>query len=981
MALTVLLTCTVFGQPQTRQYHFIVPVIDQFDATAGIPMQLPLFLENHDTNTVQLTIAFVNNGGGTFAVDSLDRIKTIAPGQYDVAMLNFFATSVGTYTAMLTATDGMVTDTLQLTATVTAGPGPFVIIPPFQEIYSDLGRTSVIPVSIRNLSTSAITVTLTLHGDSEFSYSGTTTKTIPAMDGETVLLEFFSDVPGRFTTSIYVSDGSYTDSAMIAVVAYDEPYTWVIPLIDNIETMAGIEAILPVMVRNSGATPVTLTMALTGAPEFTLDPASTQVTLQPGMGEDIILHFLSNTIGTYNILLTVTDGVTTDSLPLSATVLPGPGNFAMFKDALYLRAEVNQTVTEDLLLESYASTNQTLNITISGSPEITYTGPSSLTLLAMQSRLLPIEFSPTSEGTFAALLTVSDGIETDSAVIIGYADRGHNGGPLFTLDYDGFGGFMAFETPLNTSLTKDITIRNISGQTLPITLNFFGDSSFTVSHRSVTIDSGASATVSATFDNSFGGYGGATLTFDGGLQVEQLYLSGMTPPFNEYDGVLVTNMLDFGMVDSAQQFCLDVMIENTTMSNVTVTGAMLSGFSSAYVLQAPSFPLVVPPSAQAWLTVCFQPTSSNRVENEVLTISFDNPSSTPLQQTAIVNLTGRSTTGMRYDDSCGVIGWYVNTIAAPIGGQSDATIELFNITGAPLTLDNAVWEDGNSQGIYSIVTPLPITIQPMNPAAPNSGKADFTIRYAPTAQSSTVGVEDIATLRLESSVSGQKVIFWMTLVGIPMTPSSPGSTIVLFPKDNRVPAIDLGETAVGTTQAIRFENNLQAEVTVKGFGLASDERFEITNALDFPRTLQPGETVDLMIRTKSVPSGRITDVLTMQGSHEHLNSRFDLISGTKVTDVEALPGAVEAFTATLAPNPATDRVKVSLSEPLVNGQIQVLDMLGRVLLEHRGSLQSWTWDGLVNGVPAQPGVYQVLISGVTDTGRQVSLMKKAMLVR
>ena len=74
-------------------------------------------------------------------------------------------------------------------------------------------------------------------------------------------------------------------------------------------------------------------------------------------------------------------------------------------------------------------------------------------------------------------------------------------------------------------------------------------------------------------------------------------------------------------------------------------------------------------------------------------------------------------------DSCGIVGWYVNTIAAPIDGESDATIELFNITNQPLTLDNAAWEDGNTLGIYSLQTALPITIQPHNPAVPSSGKA------------------------------------------------------------------------------------------------------------------------------------------------------------------------------------------------------------------------------------------------------------------
>jgi hypothetical protein len=436
------------------------------------------------------------------------------------------------------------------------------------------------------------------------------------------------------------------------------------------------------------------------------------------------------------------------------------------------------------------------------------------------------------------------------------------------------------------------------------------------------------------------------------------------------------------MVDTSTQLCLDMMLENTTQNPVIITNATLSGFSPAFTIQTQNFPITIPANTTAAITVCFRPTLLNQVENEVLTVAFNNPASTPNAQTATVNLTGRAAKGIRFPgDSCGIVGWYVNTISAPIDGQSAATIELFNITNDPITLDNAVWEDGNNLGIYSLLTQLPITIQPHNPAVSNSGKADFTVRYSPTAGSSTVGVEDIATVRLESAPNTQPVTMWLTLVGIPVNPAPHTSTVTLFPKDKRIPSIEMGSVLENDTAPLQFVNNLQVPVTVNGFNIASQERFEIMNNMDFPKTVEPGETISLMLRSRGIPAARSTDILTMQSSHEHLNSRFDLISGTSVTGIGDPPAAPLQFAATLSPNPSAGRVQIALNTPLADARIQVLDMLGRVVAEQRGSLQNWTWDGRIDGIAAQPGAYHIRINGVTFQGRHVSTMQKAVLVR
>ncbi len=979
-ALLLFLTCTVVGQAQPR-YHYIVPVMDQFGATAGVPIEIPVFLENHGTATVTLSLTLSENTSGYFSLDSLSQVFTLYPGEFAVAIVHFLSPSSGTFTTLLSVTDGTLNDTLLLTANVDAGPGPFVLLPPFQEVQAGLGQATQVPVTIQNLANTSLTVQISIAGDSEFSYTGAAGITIPAMGRETVMIDFLTSVEGRYSTTMTVTDGNYTETASIGVVAFDRPYTWILPFTDHVETQAGVEMKFPVMVQNIGNTAVSLQIALTGASAFTLDPAGQQITLQPGMGADIPVSVLSNTPGTYTAVLTVTDGSITDTLIITATILPGPGGFALMPERYDLRVQENHTATADFAVQSFSSSVLALDVLLVGDSHFSYSGPSPISIAPNNLEQLPIDFSAAAAGAYTAMLIVSDGTESDTALIVATVENGHTGRSLFTLRYDGMNGFMVFEAPLHAQLTKVVTIDNISSATLTLNVDVWSDSTFSIATNTLTIPSGASATLPVTFNNLHG-TGEGMLIIDGGLQVEHIFLAGMELPYTDYNGLLVMNSLDFGMVDTATQVCLDVMLENTTSQNVTISSLALSGFSNAFTVMPPSLPIVISANSTAAIPVCFQPTIPNQVESEVLNVTFTNPASTPPTQTAMVNLTGRSTTGIRFPgDSCGIVGWYVNTIAAPIDGESDATIELFNITNQPLTLDNAAWEDGNTLGIYSLQTALPITIQPHNPAVPSSGKADITIRYAPTSQSSTVGVEDVATLRLESTATTPGAKMWLTLVGIPIRLAPSGSTIVLFPKNGRVSSIEMGNATLETRTELMFKNNLQVPVTVFGFTLGSEDRFSIDNSEDFPRTLAPDETLTLRLRSNTVPANRSLDVLTMQSSHEHLNNRFDLISGSGVTGIDDPPFTPAGIVATLSPNPSADRLHVSLNAPLENAHIEVLDMLGRTVAEYRGRVQNWTWDGQSNGIRAQAGAYRIRITGVTNTGEPVSMMKNAVLVR
>ncbi len=874
----VLMLCGILQSHAqgTNPYHYILPVMKNVETDAGMPMQLPIFVENSGSSSVTLSVSV--NGDPEFSVDSLSQSMQLNPGKLDVALVHFMSTTPGSYSTLLTVSDGTLSDTITLTATVNPPPGPFVLLPPFHDIMTDVGNSTQIPVTIQNITAAAYSVTVSLTGDAAFSYLGNQTVNLAANGSETVYVDFLSNTEGQFSAALEVTDGNYTTSTPISVIAMNRPYKWIVPFQDEFTAMAGMQMPIPVFVQNTASNPVTLNVALNGDPEFSLDPSSQQVTVTHG--EDLQISFLSNTAGTYTTLLTVTDGTDTDSLTLKVHVQSGTG------------------------------------------------------------------------------------------------------GSLFTTQFDGMDVFFPFEAAPGASVTKDLTITNISSSQISLQLDLFSDSSFSISTNSVTIDTGSSKVVQVTFDNKYGGFGDGMLVIDGGSQVEHIFLAGFTRPWTDYDGLLVMNNLDFGMVDTSMQVCMDVMLENTTQSSIAISNIQLSGFSGDFSLPNNSG-FTIAAGDTASIPVCFKPSVVNQVLNEVLTFTFDNPASSPNVQTASVNLTGRASTGILppWIDSCSIIGVYVNTISAPIDGSSDVDIELFNVSSQPITIDKAVWEDGNNAGIYTLLTQLPLTIQPHNPSVPSSGKTTITVRYAPTSQSSTVGVEDIATLRFESSSSSVPATYFLTLIGTPISPAPSSSTIVMFPKDGRIPQIELVKADVNSTQALSFKNNLEVPVTVSSLELASDERYEIAETASLPRTVAPGETIAVTLRTRSTAHTRATDDLIMHGSHEHLNSRYQILSGSSVTGVDDVPRTPEAFSLAVAPNPAAGPVSITLSSPLRQGRVQVMDMLGRVVAEFNPETRTLQWDGTIaSGRRAEPGTYYIRAAGTDANGQRIAATSKLVLL-
>ncbi len=974
--LLLLLSVTSFGQVRDSKYHFIYPLLDSLEIEAGRPVDFPLFLVNPGTQTVNLTVTLT--GDAEFTLDSSRTQFLLPEGGMDVAMIQFLSLQTGLKSARVFVTDGSLIDTLDLHVTVLSGPGPFVLLPPFQDLRTVVGSTMSITVGVQNLTATAMNLTAMLDADPGFTMAGNGTVSVPASGRGTVDLTFNAIGEGFYQAWLQVSDGSYADSTSIFVYVYDQQYKYVFP-IPEIQAIAGMQTPIPVYLQNLTASTVSLTLSVSGN-GFSLNPMHSNISLASGQSMDVDLSFLSTVVGKHTGLLLVNDGTEIDSLEIVVDNIPGPGNFEVIGMPDLIKATKGENYIGGFGIGSYSGQTQQLSVSISADPEFTFRVAPTLSLDPFAFETYDFAFMSLKTGVYYADITVSDGVETDVLRITAYVDSMDTGGPDFTISGLDGPGMMFFETSLGTSLTRPLYITNISTAQLDVTVHPDLDQ-FGVEKRSLTIPVGGMDSLMVTFTN-VNGVGSGQILLETPQQAEFIYVMGYTPPFDELGGVRITNMLDFGMVDTNTTQCLSVDIENNSRETVTINSAVLSGFSQSFTVANFFAPIVLRPNETASIEVCYHPSMINMVENEVLTLTIDHPGMNPRTVTAIVNLSGRSQWGVKDIDSS-IIGWYMNTIAAPLDGQVDAVMTLYNVTDQPITIENAEWAEGNEQGIYTLLTDLPFTIQPYSSNTPNRGSKEITIRYAPKTSTSSIGVSDLATLRLRGNPATHHDYF-LTLIGIPVTPASPSSGIALFPKDNRVPIVDLGTATGNTEKTLTFFNNLDVPVSIASVSLASTERFDFANPTEAntPHTLQPGETMAVTLRTQSDILQRTTDQLVMHGSHSHLNSRYDLISGSPVTGVDTPADAPNSFALSVSPNPSSGPLTLTFPSELRDGYLAIHDALGRKVFEQRDVRSGMRWNGIgLDGRTLIPGMYYLTVSGVSTEGRAVSAMQKLMIVK
>ncbi|MFA6232707.1 MAG: hypothetical protein WC824_00795 [Bacteroidota bacterium] len=954
-------------------YYYLTHVVEQFEATAGEPTSAYFSVQNNGTSPLTLDVSLPLNPYGHFSIDTLNSTANIQPGQMRNFFVFFHSPLVGSSSALLMVTDGTLTDTLTITATVGPGQGIFAFHPARITRSTYLNTPVRIPVSVQNLTNADLTVQTVFYANPAFTFSGTDSITLAPYGSQTLLIDFISSEEGRFDGRMTVRNGNFSLEAIFFVYVDTRKYAWVVePIYPDEVEIIGQPGRFPISVENRGTTAVNLQVSLTGSNIFSLDPADQSFTLAPGNGRDLNLGILGTVLGSYSTLITVTDGVKTDSINLTARIIESPGGFAIYSSSNIDQKE-NLPGTMNVTAINWSSSSIDLSLSITGDSHFAYNGANPITLASNAEQDIVIDFAAAPPGGYYAKVYATDGIDVDSVQLVAVVQDEPD---FFDLPNASL-RTLEFETERDSTTTKQVMIENVSGDTLDVLIDLVNnDGGFTVAQNHLFLNADETASFDVSYTNDTSRNLLARLYLTARTQTEQIFLSGHAPYFNIVDGFRVVKSLSLRAADTSDQECGDVSIENQGTGNIMVISAVLSGFCSNFTMTDLRFPIILTEHERIRPTICYNPTIPGAKDYEILTITFDNPASNPRVQTLNVYLYGYSDIPHpRY------IGGGMAALTARIDEQAETTMAIQNSTSTDITFDILEWKHGDASGIFSLVTPLPLTVTALNPAVPGSGTADITLRYAPTAQSSTVGIEDIAVYDLKSGSVNPPWIARIHLFGTPLPHSAPASQLLLFPRDMRTQQIDLGDVPLNEIRSLQFVNNLQVTVTISGFDLGGS-RFDIANKGDFPLNLAPMESVTLELRCIAATDTRIRQDLTARGSHETLGSGYALFSGTGTLGTDDPDPVPQDIKLSISPNPSGGTVTMQLSAPLLHASVTIVDMLGRIVAQaDMAGLETWTWSGMHGAVLVPPGNYSVFIRGFDYAGHSVKLTKNMVVIR
>lgn len=959
-------------------YHFLTRVVDNFEATAGEPIGVSFGVENKGSSLLSLDVSLPLNPAAYFSIDTVNSTKDIPAGQTRGFFVHFKSPRTGSFSALLMVTDGTLTDTLTITATVLPGQGDFSVHPLTTTRSTFVNTPVQIPISVQNLTDTDLTLQTIFYAHPSFTFSGTDSITLPPYGSHVFLLDFLSSADGEFQGRLTVQNGNFSLETIFSVFVTTRKYAWVVdPIYPNEVAIVGEADRFPFSVDNTGPTAVNLQVALNGSSVFSMDPADQAFTLDPGSGRDLHIGILSTSLGTFSTLITVTDGVKTDSINLTARIIEGPGRFSIF--ASFVEANENQPATISVRTSNETGGSIDLLLTLSGDSHYSYNGVNPVTLGPNARQDVAIDFAAAPPGVYFAMLHATDGVETDSIrLTVQVADE-----PDFFKLSDPSQGpatleSLTFEAHKDSTVTKQILIENVSGDTLSLIVDIDDyDGDFAVSQTHLLLNANETASLDVSYTNRGKGSGGGNLYITGRTQQQKILLTGWLINYNDVNGFRVVKSMKFYAADTSDQDCEDLDLRNKSSENIMVISAVLSGFCSNFTMKNLPYPIILRGKYDyARLNICYNPTVPGAKDSEILTVTFDNPASNPRVQTLNVNLYGES----RAPSSNYLPGNFV-AMTARIDDQEQTTFAVKNWSATDITFETIQWKTGNEHGEFSLVTALPLTLTGLNPAIPGSGTVNVTVQYAPTAQSSTVGTEDFAVFQLKSGPVNPPWISQVQLYGTPLPHSAPESQLLLFPKDRRTQEIDLGNVPLDATRSLQFMNNLQVAVTISGFDFAGS-RFDIVNEGDFPVTIEPMESVTLELRCVDATSTPGRELGSARGSHETLGSDFAVLSGTGTLGINDPAPAPRAVTLSLSPNPSRGNVTMQLSAPLQHASIVIVDMLGRMVADVAiPRMQTWSWNGVHDGAAVPPGLYSVFIRGVDSDGRPVQLTNNVLIVR
>jgi hypothetical protein len=677
---------------------------------------------------------------------------------------------------------------------------------------------------------------------------------------------------------------------------------------------------------------------------FTITGQPTHSILLPGVTDSIIVRFSPTAQTSYSGTLTLTaTGFTIPSVSLSGTgvaptiAVTTPTNIGGVRVGAQTQGTlvIRNTGTDSLHLSG---------VTLSGANAARFNIASfSPAIAAAGQGVVLVNYFPTVEKYDTAIATIASDDASNATINVTVIAQGlapHiTVQPNDTLD---FGNVRINSAPAS----RDITVQNIGSDVLNLSSAVVTPSPFSLKSKPSSVDPGSSGLVSINFAPTVVGpfKGSVTISSDDARKpTTVVYVKGS----GTNSALNVPSNVDFLGVPTSTSHDTIITLQNAGSAGVNILKYTLTDANGVFTIKDSSAHSIGGNSS-IHVTLSFKPLAASSYSG-TLTLTTDDPNAA----TRTIGLAGQGLAGALSFSSTSIDFGQVDSAKHVM-----LPLDITNSGSSGITIVSAVLTGADASAF---------TVQSLSATIAPGQKLRVAISFDPS-----VPGQYSANLRITTN-DAKTTDVKLSGIGVSVPKILPDTINVQLISDS-TQKISISLKVLGAKSwDSKITNNSGHRVKIDGISLKHGVHF--TESLSSPDSTIPfyladkGSIIVRITLTESIP-GDYQDTLSV-GSEQGITNTLYAIDATLKTLGVAM-SQPKSFIMTANPNPSHSQVVFNF-EGVRSANVEVLDLMGRVVASANNIGSEWRWNGQnANGEIAPTGFYIVRATAKTLAGESVT---------
>jgi Abnormal spindle-like microcephaly-assoc'd, ASPM-SPD-2-Hydin/Transmembrane protein 131-like N-terminal/Protein of unknown function (DUF1573) len=579
-------------------------------------------LKNSGGSDLQITQIGVT--GGAFSVSGVAAPVTISAGQSMALQATFAPKTAGAASGAISIASNATNPTSTVTLNGSAVTASYTMsLSPTSLDFGNVaaGSSTTQNVQLSNTGNSSVTVTQVAASGAGISVSGLLAPvTLAPSQSLTLSVRFAPTVAGTTSGSVTVTNNDGVNAVAAVTGTQVQPGLSLTPTSASFGSVTtGTKISQTIQIKNSGTANLTISQATVTGAGFSANGMTLPLTLTPGQSGSLIVQYAPQAAGSVNGLISILSNAPNSpaTVALSGTGMATTSAMSLSPTSVnFGNVNAGSSATQSVQLSNTGNSSVTVTQVAASGTGISVSGVTlPLTLAPSQSIALSVTFAPTTAGTTAGSLTVTN--SNGGNAVAALTGTQVQSGLTVTPASASFGSVVTGNTNSQTvqirnSGTANLTVSqatvtgagfSLSGMPLPMTLTPGQSGNFTVQYT----------------PQSTGSVSGAVSIISNAPNSPATVALSATGMAASYTISVNPGSLSFGSVTDGTAAAQGFTVTNTGNSNVAISGITATG--TGYSLLSGAGAVTLSPNQSTAVSVQFAPSVAGAVNGSVKIMS------------------------------------------------------------------------------------------------------------------------------------------------------------------------------------------------------------------------------------------------------------------------------------------------------------------------------------------------------------------------